>query len=81
MKKSDIILGIFLMVLTAGGLWGICLGIKAQEQAGDIPAGDTLPAPVLSQNSGFYDEPFSLHITYSDVSIIPMFHKELTTVA
>lgn len=63
MKKSDIILDIFLMVLTAGGLWGICLGIKGQEQAGAIPAGDMLPAPVLSQGSGFYDEPFSLHIT------------------
>lgn len=47
MKKSDIFLSIFLAVLIAGGLWGICLSIKGQEQNGAIPADDTLPAPVL----------------------------------
>lgn len=63
MKKSDVLVGIFLMLLTAVGIWGICLGIKEQDQTGILSANEAPPPPELSQDSGFYDEPFTLHIT------------------
>ena len=61
MKKTDILSGIFLIAVTALGLWGISLGIREQEQV-NIVAEDDGSAPVLSAESGFYDDAFELSI-------------------
>lgn len=63
MKKSDLLLVIFLIIILAGGTWGICLGIRAQEESDGASRLYMLPPPRLSQASGFYDEPFLLTIT------------------
>lgn len=66
MKRANIFYMFFvaalILILTAG----ITLGIKGQEEW-DMLINDTgLSAPVLSAESGFYDEPFSLSITSPD---------------
>lgn len=63
MKRSDLLLGIFLIILLAGGIRGICLGIEAQEESGEDSRLYTLQPPEFSAASGFYDESFLLTIT------------------
>ena len=63
MKRAALFVGIFLMILIAGGLWGISLGIEGQEESRILPDSYVLSAPELSHDSGFYDEPFLLSIT------------------
>lgn len=66
MKRANIFYMLFVAALVLILTAGIALGIKGQEEW-DILINDTdLSAPVLSAESGFYDNPFSLSITSPD---------------
>lgn len=66
MKKTNVLLGIFLIALFAAGIWGIMLGMEEEAQNLGGIGNYALSAPRLSRESGFYDEPFSLSISAPD---------------